>query len=1710
MKSFFLFFLLLTFNVSRGQGPSIVSDYNVVLEDFHDADFFPLENGQVIASNLFRLNGKNLPFTVGLDALGELSENYETAFASTFSNFRSYVSRSDGKIFITSLFAPTLQLFNEDGSLDPTFNLDPSLNPSFGLGIMINDLLPLENDQVLIAGNILFPIPTSQALFRLNSNGDVDGSFSSPITGTVRNIIPDGDDHLFLVGSISQFSQFGPFIPLARIDLNGALDPNFNTTSISSDSLISAHRTTSGQIIIADRNGINRLNADGSVDPTFTPIQPNESIFNFNQSSDGCFYFDGGFTEIDGSPSNGIAKLTATGELDPNFAPPPANRISPMIDGSLLIWGEFISYLGEPRSGVARIDASGNLLDGFTQRYAGRGNVRNFSENPDGSIMVQGNFVSVSSGLENSAASGLTKLNPNGFPDPSFQTFFPNGRIIESLTLSNQQILVRVWDNILNSSEWFRLQADGSVDPTFPQTIKDVLLSKSTVLGELSDQSVIFFRESPDLVGNFFQLIRIRADDSIDLSGPTLNEAPSNDFRILEDGFIYAIENQILNRFHPDGQRDFEFSRLGGRTLNDFAVLPGFNFLSVGESFRTAIITDSSGLQDDSFQSGIGADRSATIVRAYPELGQIIIGGTFNSYQGVDRQTLIQINFDGSLEESFDIGEELFVPPNDIQQLENGDLLIGGALQRIRPTPKTVIATIPVAPSGVSGAALSATTIALSWSSDPDSEGTLIQRRASPDSPWLTLRNLAPSQSTFTDVVSPGSNFTYRLTAFTQIGESSTEIQLASPAEFGLAGQLSPLQIDLVDLGEVEATLPLANGQYLIAGIFDWVNGQALGDLSDRRRIVRVNADGTLDTSFDHGTVEFPSIQSLTEQADGKILIGTSSSQEPHLFRILSDGSLDPSFQILDLSGNVSPYGGTGSVRSSISQIAILNDNRILISGDFDILQSEDPDFEPIKNVAILSPDGSPLSNPSPDIISKVVAMTRLNNGQLLLVAGEEFHFLNADGSLASTINLDGRFGGVGDIYSAYQIPTGQILLGGKFSGRLTVGDLGSTNTFPLGNLVIMNLDGSLNETLTSNLGAGANEAVTSIAGFGSGNALIAGDFTEVDGQEHSQLAIVNGDGSISSQTVSLSPDASDLTLRSDNEGRVIVGGTFSELAGETRFSIGLLQEAPNLSVTDFIATPISRLSSPEGLDIVSAPDGTLLLAGCFAGAASGNDFFFSPSLFRILPSGAVDPNFNPPSIDGEVFSIVVDDSGTITLAGSFTAGPAGEIEDLLQLSPSGEINIDFLASPKPSGPLRELELDNSGQLYIRSVQNIFRLTSDGVIDPTFTIQNSVVSMELHQERLFLSTGFNNQERTTLVYNLDGSLDETLTSALSLNPNAFRSFDDEGLLVGGSFREPNTTEAPAITSLLLGSPPTFQWPTLANFPTSVSGFSTGSAPALAFGDFFFSGERKSLATYSPTEGYLPDFLAESPDGEIIAASRWGDQYAITGNFDHWGDNERSSLAFISATPSSITILPVEIDSVSRAPNSSRLIWTSNSGTSSVRIEARPLGGAEWQTIGYSPTSAESFLIGHEDRIATWEYRLLTFGPNGQTSEFSTPISDTFMSFEAWRSTEGIDPALSANSDTDNDGLPLLMEYAFETNPNEFNLAPNLSFTGQSIGINGPRNRPDISYETEISSDLQVWNTLFGEAAGLAIPSTFPSAVDVDERAIFLRHRVTLR
>lgn len=339
------------------------------------------------------------------------------------------------------------------------------------------------------------------------------------------------------------------------------------------------------------------------------------------------------------------------------------------------------------------------------------------------------------------------------------------------------------------------------------------------------------------------------------------------------------------------------------------------------------------------------------------------------------------------------------------------------------------------------------------------------------------------------------------------------------------------------------------NDKAIIVGDFTTLLGTAIS----RNRIARLNIDGTLDTSFDPGTGANDIIRSVAIQNDGKIIIvGDFTSYDGivrnRIARLNADGSLDNSFN-----------PGTGFYGSSIylRTLHLQSDGKIVVGGGLSL---------------------------------------GYFNGSLI---GSNIIRLNADGTLDSGFNSgtgpndsNPGLGSNEGVWSISQQADGKLIVGGNFL---------EYNGFNSAGLVRVNTDGSFDPTFDVGYGVSSN-TVKAIEIQNDGKILIGGSFSSYDLINNFMVARVNTNGSLDNSFITytgpgmigLNNSVNSINIQYD--GKVILGGAFTDFSGTSRNSIIRLNSNGNLDNTFDPGTGASDYVTRTAIQ----SDGKVLICGAF------------------------------------------------------------------------------------------------------------------------------------------------------------------------------------------------------------------------------------------------------------------------------------------------------------------------------------------------------------------------------------------------------------------------------------------------------------------------------------------------------------------------------
>jgi uncharacterized delta-60 repeat protein len=299
------------------------------------------------------------------------------------------VRQPDGKVVIGGDFhyvnkeaVIAVARLNADGTLDHAFA------KSFVWGDVVS--LALQADGKILVGGFVMTNPSlpDQPLTRLNADGTVDNSFRAAINPGSRlfamDIQPDGK-------ILIQGSRPGTREVITRLNPDGSLDETFSFSGVgttnSEANLYSLRLQPDGKILIGGYfflpgstryTYLARLHPDGSPDATFTAdLGTSARVRSILLQPGGKILIGGSFTQVNGVSRNGIARLNANGTLDASFDPGTGldktgsgsseeiNTIAVQDDGKLLVGGTFSSYNGTAGNWLVRLEANGAIDPAF-------------------------------------------------------------------------------------------------------------------------------------------------------------------------------------------------------------------------------------------------------------------------------------------------------------------------------------------------------------------------------------------------------------------------------------------------------------------------------------------------------------------------------------------------------------------------------------------------------------------------------------------------------------------------------------------------------------------------------------------------------------------------------------------------------------------------------------------------------------------------------------------------------------------------------------------------------------------------------------------------------------------------------------------------------------------------------------------------------------------------------------------------------------------------------------------------------------------------------------------------------------------------------------------------------------------------------------------------------------------------------------------------
>lgn len=559
---------------------------------------------------------------------------------------------------------------------------------------------------------------------------------------------------------------------------------------------------------------------------------------------------------------------------------------------------------------------------------------------------------------------------------------------------------------------------------------------------------------------------------------------------------------------------------------------------------------------------------------------------------------------------------------------------------------------------------------------------------------------------------------------------------------------------------EVTVVLLQSSGKVLVGGRFTTYQDKPVPSF------IRINPDGSRDTSFNSLSIFNKEVHTATLQPDGRILVNAGNK----FVRLHPDGIKDESFQLAEPYGTSGydphdPSNGIIDYTFSIKSICLQDDGKILLNGamesgggrgqitfmrlhsdgsldnSFQVYDSYygDGDVSVTKNqigeiyvvndqnsyssslMRLLS-DGTPDDTFQEEYISDkewklTIDIIEAQNDGKLLISGTWngnnglFRF-DTNGLLDRYYNSAPEFNR--EVLAISKQLDGKILVGGTFTGY---------NGKAANNLARIHPDGTLDETFNSGTGLDLGTYLPNLTLIVQPDEriLVVGRFSTFNGNKVEGIVRLNPDGSRDESFQTGSGLANQYNLKSilQDDGKVIIATPYDNSFNGIPFQSLIRINSDGSKDPSFdIGSGFDRLVT----SISNAPGGKILVGGDFT-TFNGHP---ANRLVRLNTDGSLDPTFEVKEVlEIEIKDILVQPDGKILAVGSDE--PSTLKSRLLRFNTDGSPNAEFQPKIPARYPIGPIALQSDGRILLAIVENehyLARLLPDGSIDPTFKLTN--------------------------------------------------------------------------------------------------------------------------------------------------------------------------------------------------------------------------------------------------------------------------------------------------------------------------------------------------------------------------------------------------
>nr|WP_294785028.1 T9SS sorting signal type C domain-containing protein [uncultured Flavobacterium sp.] len=611
---------------------------------------------------------------------------------------------------------------------------------------------------------------------------------------------------------------------------------------------------------------ITRLNPDGSIDESFeTGTGFNGKVYASYLQDDGKIILGGSFTSYNGISAGRIIRLNPDGSYDDTFNTAVGATtgiiydIAQQLDGKIIIVGSFTKYTNSTVNRVARLLPNGALDSSFLTGSGSALNITHVRVTSNQKIILTGNF----STFNTIAANRIIRLNENGSFDPSFNygtgfnddvnaiALCPDGKIIVGGNFTTYKDIT--------ANRIICLNEDGTKNESFQTgtgfSKEGIQVLKINANGDImAGGSFTGFYNNAEVNRVVFLNSDGTLKSDFDMgSGPASASVLCLEFDEEDSWFIggsFSVFDGLnqgrLAKIDRDGERDIAYLASGVGFDNSVStVLPlpdkktivGGSFKKFnGESVSRIACLLENGSNDIAFNSQKSGANNLVKATALQADGKIILAGNFTKYNDVTMNRIVRINSNGEIDNSFNIGEGFNAQVYALAIQSDQKIIVAGNF--IKYNGSTVNAT--------------------------------------------------------------------RIVRLLSDGTKDPSFNTGLGAD-----------------AIIETLAMQSDGKILVGGRFKTFNGLPIAGL------VRLNSDGSIDASFNIQNGFDKNVYAIGLQSDKKIVVGGSfltfnGTSQKRILRLNTDGSLDTSFE-----------SGTGFSKGDVRTILIQPDDRILLGGAF-------------------------------------------------------------------------------------------------------------------------------------------------------------------------------------------------------------------------------------------------------------------------------------------------------------------------------------------------------------------------------------------------------------------------------------------------------------------------------------------------------------------------------------------------------------------------------------------------------------------------------------------------------------------------------------------------------------------------------------------------------------------------------------------------------